>query len=79
MSVERREFPLSGPERIRTADTRFRKPLLYPLSYGAGARVRIRFPVRLHDPRFDQFGSLAGCGEAEFPGAGGIARRFSVA
>jgi hypothetical protein len=24
-----------GPGRIRTCDTRFRKPLLYPLSYGA--------------------------------------------
>ncbi len=26
-----------GPERNRTSDTRFRKPLLYPLSYGATA------------------------------------------
>lgn len=26
----------SGPEVNRTPDTRFRKPLLYPLSYGAG-------------------------------------------
>jgi hypothetical protein len=26
---------LCGPGRIRTCDTRFRKPLLYPLSYGA--------------------------------------------
>ena len=26
---------MSGPEMIRTSDTRFRKPLLYPLSYGA--------------------------------------------
>ncbi|SPD88844.1 protein of unknown function [Micropruina glycogenica] len=25
-----------GPSKIRTCDTRFRKPLLYPLSYGAG-------------------------------------------
>jgi hypothetical protein len=24
-----------GPDRNRTCDTRFRKPLLYPLSYGA--------------------------------------------
>ena len=31
-----------GPERFRTSDTRFRKPLLYPLSYGAGAAVCIR-------------------------------------
>jgi hypothetical protein len=30
--------PAGGPERIRTSDTRFRKPLLYPLSYGAGRR-----------------------------------------
>ena len=29
-------FSLSGPGQNRTADTRFRKPLLYPLSYGAG-------------------------------------------
>ena len=26
---------VGGPEKIRTSDTRFRKPLLYPLSYGA--------------------------------------------
>src|SRR5215213_4916077 len=26
----------SAPSRIRTCDTRFRKPLLYPLSYGGG-------------------------------------------
>ena len=25
---------LGAPTRIRTGDTRFRKPLLYPLSYG---------------------------------------------
>ncbi len=25
-----------APERIRTSDTRFRKPLLYPLSYEGG-------------------------------------------
>ena len=37
-----------GPEMIRTSDTRFRKPLLYPLSYGAvlaksiGAKVSRR-------------------------------------
>src|SRR4051812_4200195 len=30
-----------GPERIRTSDTRFRKPLLYPLSYGAVAWRRV--------------------------------------
>ena len=27
---------LSAPGRIRTSDTRFRKPLLFPLSYGGG-------------------------------------------
>ena len=27
---------IGGPEVNRTPDTRFRKPLLYPLSYGAG-------------------------------------------
>src|ERR1700737_2571022 len=30
-----REFGVSSPARNRTWDTRFRKPLLYPLSYGA--------------------------------------------
>ena len=29
-----------GPGRIRTSDTRFRKPLLYPLSYKASALAR---------------------------------------
>lgn len=28
-----------GPERIRTSDARFRKPTLYPLSYGAMIRM----------------------------------------
>ena len=28
-----------GPGRIRTCGTRFRKPLLYPLSYGAPRRA----------------------------------------
>ena len=45
--------PRGGPERIRTSDTRFRKPLLYPLSYGAGIcaecrrarKSRRRFPA----------------------------------
>ena len=32
---------LGGPEMIRTSDTRFRKPLLYPLSYGAVASLVI--------------------------------------
>ena len=27
--------PARGPGRIRTCDARFRKPTLYPLSYGA--------------------------------------------
>lgn len=43
-----RGLPSSGgPERIRTSDTRFRKPLLYPLSYGAGGGKRTckRTPV----------------------------------
>ncbi len=30
-----RALLLSGPERTRTSDARFRKPTLYPLSYGA--------------------------------------------
>ena len=33
-------WPFGAPSRIRTCDTRFRKPLLYPLSYGGqGHRV----------------------------------------
>src|SRR3954468_17540329 len=36
----------SGPERIRTSDTRFRKPLLYPLSYGAATRSASAPPTR---------------------------------
>ncbi len=28
-------FKYGGPERNRTSDLRFRKPSLYPLSYGA--------------------------------------------
>ena len=31
------EFSLCAPGRIRTCDTRFRKPVLYPLSYGGSA------------------------------------------
>ena len=30
------------PGRIRTCDTRFRKPMLYPLSYGSGTSTRVR-------------------------------------
>jgi hypothetical protein len=48
-----------APERIRTSDTRFRKPLLYPLSYEGGTydhasekrvtdRVRTVQSLRLH-------------------------------
>jgi hypothetical protein len=29
---------IGAPSRIRTYDTRFRKPLLYPLSYGGRAQ-----------------------------------------
>ena len=34
-----------GPGRTRTSDTRFRKPVLYPLSYEAGTRNRRENPV----------------------------------
>ena len=30
---------VGAPERTRTSDTRFRKPLLYPLSYGGAMRM----------------------------------------
>ncbi len=46
--------PAGGPDRNRTCDTRFRKPLLYPLSYGADIivpsslpRFNARFPEGL--------------------------------
>ncbi len=32
---------LRAPGRIRTCDTRFRKPLLYPLSYGGGSAGKV--------------------------------------
>ncbi len=38
MREKRRNPTGGGPERTRTSDTRFRKPLLYPLSYGGGDR-----------------------------------------
>ena len=38
----RAHSPVGGPGRIRTSDTRFRKPLLYPLSYKAGANPQVR-------------------------------------
>src|ERR1700681_4142675 len=38
-SVDARCFGVRSPGRTRTCDTRFRKPLLYPLSYGAIAPV----------------------------------------
>ncbi len=38
-------YPAIGaPERIRTSDLRFRKPLLYPLSYG-GAPIHPPMPL----------------------------------
>jgi hypothetical protein len=37
LHVQGRLLPyLGAPERIRTSDTRFRKPMLYPLSYEGG-------------------------------------------
>jgi hypothetical protein len=37
MNYDDQRLVRSGaPGRIRTCDTRFRKPLLYPLSYGGG-------------------------------------------
>src|SRR5437764_10682956 len=41
------EGELSGaPGRIRTCDARFRKPTLYPLSYGGGKLERCRSTAR---------------------------------
>ena len=39
-SVSGSETSHGGPDRIRTYDARFRKPSLYPLSYGAIAFIR---------------------------------------
>lgn len=33
---------VGDPSKIRTCDTRFRKPLLYPLSYGAKTGENVR-------------------------------------
>ena len=51
--------PARGPGRIRTCDARFRKPTLYPLSYGAdvlrfgrivpGRRALVRQFCRIHE------------------------------
>ena len=38
-----RDRSVSAPGRIRTCDTRFRKPVLYPLSYEG---VRLKSPGR---------------------------------
>lgn len=42
-----------GPEKIRTSDTWFRKPLLYPLSYGARADS-VAVPARAANTRIDR-------------------------
>ena len=39
-----------GTERIRTSDTRFRKPLLYPLSYGPEHPKYIQSSVATQTP-----------------------------
>ena len=33
------------PGRIRTCDPRFRKPMLYPLSYGGDVRIKDTAPI----------------------------------
>ena len=38
-----------GPGMIRTCDARFRKPTLYPLSYGAGGCVQNLMHNRVHN------------------------------
>jgi hypothetical protein len=56
-----------APGRIRTCDARFRKPTLYPLSYGGGAgRLRGAKPTRssilggpFRSNRFDRGGGAA--------------------
>src|SRR5205807_6269927 len=62
--------PNCAPGRNRTYDTRFRKPVLYPLSYEGGACVkRGRKPVA--EPR-SSFGTsilAVGAGRSAVPGA----------
>ena len=43
------EKRLGGPGRIRTCDARFRKPTLYPLSYGAIGCVQNLMHNRVHN------------------------------
>ena len=38
---------MSGPGMIRTCGTWFRKPLLYPLSYGAAFTWSLLFPAKI--------------------------------
>ena len=63
---------LGDPSKIRTCDTRFRKPLLYPLSYGA------KIPRAFFRPRTPPpvYGSAGGEGETEplTRGGGRVAR-----
>ena len=50
-----------GPGRIRTCDARFRKPTLYPLSYGAMGCVQNLVHNLVHNP-----GGLAAFDSAQF-------------
>ena len=55
------EKRLGGPGRIRTCDARFRKPTLYPLSYGAMGCVQNLVHNLAHNP-----GGLAAVDSAQF-------------
>ena len=49
--LESRRIQAGAPERTRTSDARFRKPTLYPLSYGGKKDADITAPLSYHTLR----------------------------
>ena len=49
--LESRRKQAGAPERTRTSDARFRKPTLYPLSYGGKKDADITAPLSYHTLR----------------------------
>ena len=49
--LESRRIQAGAPERTRTSDARFRKPTLYPLSYGGKKDADIAAPLFYHTLR----------------------------
>ena len=59
----------SAPGRIRTCDARFRKPTLYPLSYGSRTSTLLAVRVRTQERFHVTIGALAAAGRS-VPGLG---------